>query len=98
MASAAWYRVNNTLDASAPSRRECHSIVVSGHRLFLFGGNDDAGRFREVHILDTGAWRCVAWHSVTWRWRGATERGGVRGVAAWALLHVYKRPVRALAA
>lgn len=64
MASAAWYRINNTLDASAPSRRECHSIVVSGHRLFLFGGNDDAGRFREVHILDTGAWRGMVWRGV----------------------------------
>ena len=41
----------------APSKRECHTICVSGDRLVLFGGNDDAGRFREVHILDTVSMR-----------------------------------------
>ena len=44
-------------DVNAPTRRECHTICMSGELLVLFGGNDDAGRFRAVHILDTVSMR-----------------------------------------
>lgn len=50
---AAWLRLETRLDPAAPSKRECHTIVTAGERLVLFGGNDDQGRFREVHVLDT---------------------------------------------
>ena len=47
----------NDRDANAPTRRECHTICMSGELLVLFGGNDDVGRFRAVHILDTVSMR-----------------------------------------
>ena len=54
---AAWYSFSTARDPAAPSRRECHTICTSGAKLFLFGGNDDAGRFRDVHVLDTATMR-----------------------------------------
>lgn len=53
----AWLKLEMRGDPAAPSKRECHTICVSGDRLILFGGNDDTGRFREVHILDTVSMR-----------------------------------------
>jgi len=41
----------------APSRRECHTVCVVGEKLYLYGGNDDAGRHSAVHILDTVSMR-----------------------------------------
>ncbi len=38
----------------------------SGTKLYLFGGNDDVGRFRDVHILDT----------ITMRWERVTSEDG----------------------
>lgn len=53
----AWLKLETRHDPAAPSKRECHTIVTSRDKLVLFGGNDDAGRFREVHILDAVALR-----------------------------------------
>ena len=57
-----WLSFNTTRDPAAPSRRECHTICASGSQLYLFGGNDDVGRFRDVHILDTATMR---WERIT---------------------------------
>ena len=61
-----WYSFSVQKDPAAPSRRECHSICSSGAKLYLFGGNDDVGRFRDVHILDT----------VTMRWERVAADDG----------------------
>ena len=56
-----WLTLGGRVDPNAPSRRECHSVCVAGDSLLLFGGNDDAGRFREVHVLDA---RSLRWERV----------------------------------
>jgi hypothetical protein len=65
----AFYQFSLQKDGKAPTRRECHTICVSGDSLLLFGGNDDAGRFQEVHILDT----------LSMRWEKVAASGSAPG-------------------
>ena len=45
-------------DTAAPTPRECHSLCAVDASLVLYGGNDSATRFGDVHTLDT--------ESMTW--------------------------------
>ena len=54
----AFFQFNDSdSSGAAPTRRECHTMCVAGELLLLFGGNDEGGRFRAVHILDTVSMR-----------------------------------------
>jgi hypothetical protein len=51
----AWFQYNLAADGQTgiPAARECHSMVSLDKTIVVFGGNDSAIRYNDVHMLDT---------------------------------------------
>jgi len=53
-----------TCHGEAPSPRACHSTVVIGNKVYLFGGRHQGERLNDLYCLemDSHTWRCVIPH------------------------------------
>lgn len=50
----AWHELRVHGQAAYPSGRECHVFSPVGHKLYLFGGNNNTTRFSGMSMFDAG--------------------------------------------